>query len=344
MRTLVFIVLLCAQSYHCVGYNVLKKDTAIFRIDTTYIKTFKTKFGIKPKLKTGSLSTRYGTRYNYVKTTSYAPLVPNLTLTYKNFDLSFSINAFRTLFKEYTYAASKLTDFSFNYYRKKLVLEVVLRNNEGFYTRVNARNYIGKLTKSSYSFTQAELDAGLNFNCVINAKHFSYKAAFYNSARQLKSCGSLIFTGVLRGNSQSISSGKTIVPLFNSTKLQAVETASNVGTLSVYPRAGYAYTYVRNSFYASGAAFTELWRPIQQWTYYNATTKANTIEQRRYWYVKNSIHLQSGFNWQKWYVGLAYNTEVAKSSWHNVPIRKASYNFAIMGGYRIINYYNPNKK
>lgn len=340
---MVIIVLLCTQIYSCVADNYFEKDTAIFRIDTNYIRTFKTKIGIKPKLKTGSLSTRYGTRYNYVKTTSYAPLVPNLTLTYRNFDVSFSINAFRTLFKEYIYAASKLTDFSFNYYRKKVVLEVVLRNNEGFYTRVNARNYSGILVKSSYSFRQAELDAGLNFNYVINAKHFSYKAAFYNSARQLKSCGSLIFTGVLRRNNQSTISG-IIVPKINSTKLQAVEGATNIYSLSLYPRVGYAYTYVHNSFYISGGAFSEVWKPTQLWTYYNATTNTNTQEQRRYWYLKNSIQVQSGFNWPKWYVGLSYNTEVAKSSWHNVPIRKASYNFAIMGGYRIIYYYNPNKK
>ncbi len=337
------IVISTVCSTNCVASFVSKKDTTVFSIDTNHIKTFKTKFGVKPQLKSSTISTRYGTRHNYVKVTSYAPIVPNITLTYKNFDLSFSINATRKLFKNYSYTASKLTDFSFNFYKRKIVYEVVLRKNDAFYTWINTATPNGRYKKTLFDFNQTEYDIGFNVNYVVNAKHFSYKAAFFNSAKQLKSCGSPIFSLVFNSNNQDIGTnnqyagGRAFFPKLNSTSLQSIENTQIISSTALIPRVGYGYTFVKYNFYLSAVTFGQLWKPAQLWTI------NNKVDRQRYWQAKTFVHLQSGFNWSKWFAGIAYNNEVGYSSWHDVAIRKLGYNLAFIGGYRIVQYHNPNK-
>jgi len=149
--------------------------------DSTYIAPFEQDFsiGISPYYQFTML-----THTTDDKSTTYIPNTPviiGLSSSYKNFSL---IGGLRfDLLKNSEFGETKMMDWQFHYYGRKFILDMFLRNYEGFYSHEDDE------TIALYPDIKL-LQYSLYGQYIFNNKKFSYRAAFNQSERQLQSAGS----------------------------------------------------------------------------------------------------------------------------------------------------------
>jgi len=158
--------------------------------------------------------------------TTYIPNTPvgiGLSVSYKNFSVSGGMRP--KFMKNPEFGETKMTDWQWHYNGRKFILDMVIKNYEGFYSQND--NEIITLHPDI-----KVIQYGLYGQYLFNSKKFSYRAAFSQSERQLKSAGSFQLGG---GFSYNYISAETSL---------AINTQNSLKNYQFGISGGYVYTWV----------------------------------------------------------------------------------------------------
>lgn len=205
------------------------------QIDTTYIGRFRQEFSLRTYVyqKFTALSHQIGE----TKETNYHPNKPvgiGLGVQYKNFSLSggMTFNALRDKKRGKT----KSLDFQYHYYGRKFIGDVFFQRYKGFY--VEEGNDDDPIIHLHPDISLVQY--GVNGQYVFNNKKFSYRAAFHQHEKQLKSAGSFQLGGGMYYN--RISGDNTFI----------VNDDNLVSGYQINIAGGYAHTFViKHKFFIS---------------------------------------------------------------------------------------------
>jgi len=206
------------------------------QVDSSYIGSFHQEFSVRTYVyqKFTSLSQEF----NNDNEVTYAPNNPvgiGLGVQYKNFSLAggMTFDAFRDKKRGKT----KSLDFQYHYYGRKFIADIFFQRYKGFYVAENedtAKEII--YLHPHISLTQY----GVYGQYVFNHKKFSYRAAFNQQEKQLKSAGSFQLGGGMYYN--RVIGDNTLI----------VNEHNRISGYQLSISGGYAYTFViKKNFFAS---------------------------------------------------------------------------------------------
>ncbi len=247
--------------------------------DSTYISPF------KQELSVGMYSYYEFTMLTHEvdedKNVSYMPNSPvglGLSVSYKNFSLSGGMG-FRFL-RNKKLGETRVIDWQYHHYGRKFIFDVFFQNYKGFYNKdENDRKII-------HTYPDIKIiQYGAFGQYIFNNKKFSYRAAFDQNERQLKSAGSFQLGGGFYFNQVS---SDTTLTINEKNKLNKYQ-------LSI--SGGYVHTFVikKNYFAAIGVSAglnigTESLSPIKK------------LE------LSPSLfpRMSTGYNGSNWSIGLSF--------------------------------------
>ncbi|WP_280748308.1 DUF4421 family protein [Parabacteroides sp. PF5-9] len=111
-------------------------------------------------------------------------------LSWKNSVLSFAYGYPFDFLREKKFGKTRFIDWQYHHYDRKFVFDLFLQRYKGFYMEDKKRSEPFILSPD-LSVRQY----GMNANYIVNNKKFSYKAAFVQNEKQLRSAGSLLLGG-----------------------------------------------------------------------------------------------------------------------------------------------------
>ena len=171
--------------------------------DSTYIAAFKQEFSAGIYSYYQFMMLTHTVEDN--KSITYIPNSPigfGLSVSYKNFSLSGGMGF--NFLRDSDLGQTKVIDWQYHYYGRKFIFDLFLQNYKGFYTHREEDNAI--VLHPDIKIAQY----GLFGQYIFNNKKFSYRAAFSQSERQLKSAGSFQLGGGFYYNQVSSSTSLTI--------------------------------------------------------------------------------------------------------------------------------------
>jgi len=158
------------------------------QVDSTYIGSFQRDFSIKTYIYQKSTSLAYEVDNIETNYRPNSPMGIGLGINYKNFSLTGgrTFSAFRDKEKGRT----ELLDLQYHYYGRKFIADVFFQNYKGFYVMEGEKDRVIRL------YPDIKLaQYGLSGQYVFNNKRYSYRAAFHQRERQIKSTGSFHIGG-----------------------------------------------------------------------------------------------------------------------------------------------------
>src|SRR5690606_4256194 len=192
------------------------------------------------------------------------------------------------------FGKSTARDFQINALSKKWGADLFVQRYHGFYSDVDLN--AGTLTTLPSRPDITARNTGLTGLYVFNPDRYSLRSAFNFSERQLISGGSLMLTGTLNTFKADAEGALTQVAEPDS---GGALMALRYTTLSLAP--GYAYTFVRHNFFASGAVMAG---PAHNWIYYQKEDNS-TIHDIQF-NTFASVRLGIGYSTDLFFAGLNF--------------------------------------
>lgn len=206
------------------------------QVDSTYIGSFKQEYAIRPYLIEQFTALSHQDKDD--EEISYKPNTPygiGLGITYKKFSISGSYGF--DFMRDKKKGNTKSIDFQYHYYGRKFVLDLFLQDYKGLFTDNDEKDgvythYPDIHLKQYGAFAQY----------VFNGNKFSYRAAFDQDEKQLKSVGSFLLGGGIYFNEAKADSSMVFVD------------KNYLSNFQFGISLGYAYTWVINKrVYISGS-------------------------------------------------------------------------------------------
>jgi len=303
-------------------------------IDTNYIEDY-----------TGWLTTRIYSLYQnaafIVSTNEVDNIVfkPNTNIKigvaafYKWFGIGLSINNPFYQLNESTYGKTSSIDLRINAFGRAVAAEVFFQSFKGFY--ISSPNAI---QNQYYIVPGMDLfSIGAYGYWIYNPRKFSFRAAFIQNERQVKSAGSLMIRPGI--SFVELYSDTGIIPgeLIYRHKLDHEEIIKRGQFLSLSLAPGYSYTFIfLKNAYINAAVF-----PGVSLISYSYRTKADLFSRsdvysRSDFVFQLGLKIAAGYNTKKWYVGGSIITSFndLDASWSNSSFFYDVSQFRVWGGMR----------
>lgn len=277
------------------------------QIDTIYIKPFENKLSLRTYLSMKFISMEQEIDGDIKKFMPNTPMNLGFGVSLNNTIINLSYGYGMNFMKDKEKGKTKALDFQIHNYGRKFIIDLFVQKYHGFYTAddndKNIELYPDLKIQQYGAFGQY----------VFNNKKFSYKAAFNQNERQLKSAGSFLLGGGVYFT--KIDSDSSFVH----------KTKNSLQNFQFGVSGGYAYTW----------AINEKW-----FTSGSATMGANFGTERINDFAKKKIEIYPtffprvaiGYNKEKWSLGLSYVNNFIFSSFSdnkNSNIGLSSGNFQI---------------
>ncbi|WP_165041965.1 DUF4421 family protein [Dysgonomonas sp. ZJ709] len=214
---------------------LLSQAYCLAQVDSSYIRPFDQKLAIRAYVMDSysalSQDYDYDTEYTYRPNN---PISLGLGVSWKNSSLSGSYGF--GFMRDKKKGNTKSFAFQYHYYKRKYVFDLFFQNYKGFYQEDASDKMIAFCPDIKL------IQYGAYGQYFFNNKKFSYKAAFDQSERQMRSVGSFqigggVFYNDIRSDSSLVSLGR-----YNQKNLQ-------IGISG-----GYAHTFViKKNFYVTGS-------------------------------------------------------------------------------------------
>lgn len=154
------------------------------QIDSSYIGTHDQKISIRPYFGQDFLMMNVEVQNKEKTFTPNNPPKIGLGLSIKNTIIDFSYGYGADFMRDKDYGKTKSLDFQIHNYGRRIALDLFIQKYEGFYDdEPKITELYPDLEVSQY---------GVHAQYVFNHKKFSYKAAFNQNEKQLKSAGSFL--------------------------------------------------------------------------------------------------------------------------------------------------------
>lgn len=257
--------------------------TGFSQIDSTYIGFFDYEVSVKGYFSKNFLMLTQETGPDKEKT--YIPNNPvNLGagFSWNNTSLSFGYGYGFDFTTDKELGKTKAFDFQFHHYNRNFAVDVFIQKYSGYYVEEDDSD------KSPGLCPDLKIQQyGLNAQYVFNSKKFSYKAAFDQSQKQLKSAGSILLgVGVSQTKIDSDSS------FYYNEK-------NNLRNFQFGVSGGYTYTWVIDKrFYVNGS--------ITAGIHFGSESIGRFGKQKLEVYPAVLPRISAGFNKKSWSLGLNY--------------------------------------
>lgn len=259
------------------------------QIDTTYIKPFDNKLSIRTYLSMKFLSMEQETGGEIKKFMPNTPMSLGLGVSVNNTIINLSYGHGLSFMKDAEKGKTKALDFQIHNYGRKFIIDLFIQKYHGFYTSDN-------LDKNIQLYPDLNIQQyGAFGQYVFNNKKFSYKAAFNQNERQLKSAGSFLLGGGIYFT--KIGSDSSFVH----------KSRNSLRNFQFGVSGGYAYTWAINKrWFTSGSITTGI---------NFGTERINDFgKQKIEIYPTFFPRISAGYNKEKWSLGLSYVNNLIFSS------------------------------
>lgn len=259
------------------------------QIDTTYIKPFDNQVSLKTYLSTKFISMEKEVDGKIKNFMPNNPMSLGLGISIKNTIIDLSYGQSLNFMKEDDKGRTKALDFQIHHYGRKFIIDLFIQKYHGFYTADDSNKNIKLYPDLNIQ------QYGAFGQYVFNNKKFSYKAAFNQNERQLKSAGSFLLGGGVYFS--KIDSDSSFV----------YKSKNSLRNFQFGVSGGYAYTWaIDKRWFASGSA----------------TVGANFGTERINDFGKRKIEISPtffprisvGYNKENWSLGLSYINNLIFSS------------------------------
>lgn len=293
-------------------------------LNVAHIKSYPDHFFLWPVLKQRELNFRIrdleeNRSVRYRPNNSYA-----LGVGAYVFDISFELTFAIPLNERNrdVFGKSTARDFQINALSKKWGADLFVQRYHGFYSDVDLN--AGTLTTLPSRPDITARNTGLTGLYVFNPDRYSLRSAFNFSERQLISGGSLMLTGTLNTFKADAEGALTQVDEPDS---GGALMALRYTTLSLAP--GYAYTFVRHNFFASGAVMAG---PAHNWIYYQKEDNS-TIHDIQF-NTFASVRLGIGYSTDLFFAGLNFVQQSRTVKFDNLRFTSNTSTFRLLVGFR----------
>jgi len=175
---------LILTKYIILAFCLVSSIACHAQADSTYIQPYSHELSIKPHVyyKFTSLTHEIDDN-NEITYMPNSPVSLGLGVTYKNYSISGGYGF--GFMRDKERGKTKALDFQYHYYGRKFIADIFFQQYKGLYEEENDEKDIYKI----YPDIKV-VQYGIHGQYVFNNKKFSYRAAFNQSERQLKSAGS----------------------------------------------------------------------------------------------------------------------------------------------------------
>ncbi|WP_369617272.1 DUF4421 family protein [Flavobacterium sp. CFS9] len=251
------------------------------QIDTSYIKPFENKASVRTYLSMKFISLQQETEGDMKRFMPNTPMSLGFGVSVKNTIIDFSYGYGLSFLKDKEKGRTKALDFQIHNYGRKFIIDLFIQKYHGFYTADDA-------DKNIQLYPDLKIQQyGAFGQYVFNNKKFSYKAAFVQNERQLKSAGSFLVGGGVYFS--KIGSDSSFVH----------KSKNSLRNFQFGISGGYAYTWaISKRWFTSGSV----------------TVGANVGTERINDFGKQKIEIYPtffprialGYNKERWSLGLSY--------------------------------------
>lgn len=277
------------KSYFSLLLTFILPYFCIAQTDTTYIKPFENKASVRTYLSMKFISLQQETNGDIKKFMPNTPMNLGLGISIKNTIIDFSYGQGLSFMKDKEKGRTKALDFQIHNYGRKFIIDLFVQKYRGFYTADDA----GKNVQLYPDLKIQQYGAFGQY--VFNNKKFSYKAAFMQNEKQLKSAGSFLLGGGIYFSK------------INSDSSFVYKSKNALRNFQFGVSGGYAYTWaISKRWYTSGSATIGV---------NVGTERINDFgKQRIEVYPTFFPRIAFGYNKEKWSLGLSYINNVIFSS------------------------------
>ncbi|GEM_PF-2701178 len=272
-------------------------------IDSSYITEFKTKYLLASSAFIRSAPIVFNPKNEQALGMVYqtnSPLRLGFLAGYKNFRLGFSF-----ILPSYLNANDQSRGFSFQFKTQlpvnNLGLDFLIRKEVGYYLD-NYADFYPNWAKYPYKPFYPNMEIRqLSFNThMVFSKKFSLKAVLNQSQRQLKSAGGF---GLQMGmNYFSLRTDTAMIPYGQEAYYGDLGRSSSMGKFGFNISPGYAYTFVRNDFFASTVFFGGLSFDLQKLKFFGGGFDVNLIASPQLYFIQ-----AIGYNSESGFLSLSYS-------------------------------------
>lgn len=257
--------------------NFIITTVCYAQVDSTYIQPYSHELSIKPHVyrKFTSLTHEIDDN-NEITYIPNSPVSMGLGVTYKNYSLSggYGFGFMRDKDKGKT----KVLDFQYHYYGRKFIADIFFQQYKGFYTEDEKNDVV-----SIYPDIKV-IQYGVFGQYVFNNKKFSYRAAFNQSEKQLKSAGSWQLGGGIYYN--EIRSDSTL----------QLNEYNRIRNYQFSVSGGYVYNWIiKKKFYVSGGISVGFNLGIENTTDFKKVEISPSVFPR----------ISTGYNADDWSIGIS---------------------------------------
>jgi len=213
---------------------------------------------------------------------------------------------------------SRVRDFQINALGRSWGADLFVQRYTGFYTNdddVTSYFYVVRPDMTARN-------VGITGTYVFQPNRYSLRSAFNFSERQLMSGGSVMLSGTLNGFKMV---GDSV--LFSVRDGAAGLRKLKYTTLSLAP--GYAYTFVRGHFFASGMLTVG---PAHNWTYY--LDEDDQIKHDIRFDVFASVRIGAGYSTDTFFAGFNFSQQSRTVRFDDIRFANNSSTFRLLVGFR----------
>lgn len=226
------------------------------------------------------------------------------------------------------YGKTKYFNLQTNYYGDKIGADLAFQRYQGFYVKNPYETDTTWLPGNNYPQRKDIIARNISVNVyyIFNNKKFSYRAAFAQTERQVKSAGSFVMMGAVShlrfGSSNSFIPEAQLATFGEKTSFKE----GNFYSIALLP--GYAHTFVVNSYYLS-LSF-HLGVGIQHKHYIVSDRLYDDLNIFR----KSNLRIAGGYYGKRFLGGLSLIIDNTPIQLQNVVLSASMVNVKIFAGYR----------
>jgi len=308
---------------------ILLSKFIVFAQDTSYVKESVYKDNIR--ISTGFIN-QHINLYSKAHGKVNSVIEPNVNNTlrfainWRFVSLSYATQIPNLYFKPAIYGNTKYNDFSLNFFKRKMGWQIYYRTYDGFFMQE---------TNSTPVVIRPDvylLQTGINLLFFTNHKRFSFRAAFSQNRRQLKSAGGFILMPEL-GYKKLVGDFSFIQKTVDNSYNYDIYQGMNRISFAVFElRPGYAYNFIFKGGKWYICPFAAFGGGI---SLYNIETNG-THKFISGWHSDFTFRLSAGYdNGKRFFANITYATDVnANYLTKSVVLNHSSFNFFLTGGLR----------
>lgn len=276
------------------------------QVDSTYIGSYERKMALKGYLLKNFLFIGKEKDDEMVTYMPNNPVGIGLGVAVNNTVLSFSYSYGFDFMRDRKFGKTKALDFQFHHYGRKFVFDLFVQRYRGFYLEDDKNNFLGLFPDLRIR------NYGVFGQYVFNNRKFSYRAAFDQNEKQLKSAGSFLLGGGV--HTTKIYSDTT--RFFNDKNV--------LRNFQFGVSGGYAYIWaINNKWFVSGSTTVGI--------NFGAETFGKIGKQRLEVYPTVFPRVAFGYNQETWSLGFSYvNNIIFPSFSENTNLSLHSGNFQMV--------------